>query len=223
MEFLDALDVRDLEPLVDLSEQHQAASIDYSHEYKLLLRYFVGLLQREERSERVLLITEQLLNINPAHYTVWEFRRQSLVALQKNLMAELDFVDAFTDGNPKNYQIWYHRRALALLIGPVAADREKEFTELVFDEDAKNYHAWAHRQSIVSAFSSWEGELELAERFIAADLRNNSAWNHVRRAPHLRRLDHSSPFLTCLCFQLVLTIRLEVVCCFREIEWSPSL
>ena len=211
MEFLGSLELSDLEPLVELSEQHQAASIDYSPEYKLLLRYFTGLLRRDEKSERALLITEQLLNINPAHYTVWEFRREALVALRRDLMEELDFVDAFAGGNPKNYQIWYHRRALAQLIGPAAVEREKDFTELVFDEDAKNYHAWAHRQHIVSAFSAWEGELEIAERFISADIRNNSAWNHVRTPG----MEVSLPPITHLL--------VEVVCGVWEFEWPASL
>ena len=182
MEFLTHVDLSDLHPLVELNELDQAACIAYGSEYKSLLRLFIALQMREERSERALLVTEQLLNINPAHYTVWEFRRECVFALNRSPVHELDFVDEFADNNPKNYQIWYHRRAIAMQVGPDSVEREKEFTEGVFAEDAKNYHAWAHRQYIVREFAAWEGELELTERFIADDMRNNSAWNHVSQA-----------------------------------------
>jgi protein farnesyltransferase/geranylgeranyltransferase type-1 subunit alpha len=52
-------------------------------------------------------------------------------------------MDSFSEDNPKNYQIWYHRRAVVELIGN--ADLEKNFCDRVFSVDAKNYHAWAHR------------------------------------------------------------------------------
>jgi protein farnesyltransferase/geranylgeranyltransferase type-1 subunit alpha len=56
---------------------------------------------------------------------------------------ELDYIDEFADENPKNYQIWYHRRAITnVLKNPY---RELEFSSNVLNVDAKNYHAWAHR------------------------------------------------------------------------------
>lgn len=52
-------------------------------------------------------------------------------------------MDDFAAENPKNYQIWHHRRAVVELLGD--GSRELAFSETVFDTDAKNYHAWAHR------------------------------------------------------------------------------
>jgi protein farnesyltransferase/geranylgeranyltransferase type-1 subunit alpha len=46
------------------------------------------------------------------------------------------------------------------------------------DGDAKNYHAWAHRQWLVRTFNLWSLELGVVELLLAADIRNNSAWNH---------------------------------------------
>lgn len=51
------------------------------------------------------------------------------------------------------------------------------FCALVLAEDAKNYHVWSHRQHIVRACSLWEQELAFTATAIAADVRNNSAWN----------------------------------------------
>lgn len=64
-------------------------------------------------------------------------------ATSADLNAELDYMDSFAGENPKNYQIWQHRRTIVEQLGD--GSREKEFCETIFVEDAKNYHAWAHR------------------------------------------------------------------------------
>jgi hypothetical protein len=52
-------------------------------------------------------------------------------------------MDSFADDNPKNYQIWFHRRSIVERSGN--PDRELGFTAAVFEVDSKNYHAWSHR------------------------------------------------------------------------------
>jgi protein farnesyltransferase/geranylgeranyltransferase type-1 subunit alpha len=69
-----------------------------------------------------------------------------LLELRKDLHRELDYMDTFADDNPKNYQIWHHRRALSEAMGD--GRRELAFTAKVFDADAKNYHAWTHRYEL---------------------------------------------------------------------------
>lgn len=54
-------------------------------------------------------------------------------------------MDSFSEDNPKNYQIWHHRRVIAERSR--AGNREMEFTKRVFEVDAKNYHGWAHRSA----------------------------------------------------------------------------
>lgn len=129
---------------------------------------FRAVLRSGELSERVLELTEEILDENAANYTVWyesiisdtiplfqdfnychvyyysrQYRRECLRHLHSDLDDELSFMDSFAEENPKNYQIWYHRRAIVEELGE--ATRELEFCEKVFREDAKNYHAWAHR------------------------------------------------------------------------------
>lgn len=72
-----------------------------------------------------------------------QYRRECLRAMGSDVREELDFMDKFAEDNPKNYQIWYHRRAVVEMAG--VADREIAFCNKVFAVDAKNYHAWAHR------------------------------------------------------------------------------
>ena len=52
-------------------------------------------------------------------------------------------MDTFAQENPKNYQIWFHRRVIVEELGDPG--RELAFCSEVFEKDAKNYHAWAHR------------------------------------------------------------------------------
>eukprot|EP00981_Chlorochromonas_danica_P012655 scaffold5245_cov183-Ochromonas_danica.AAC.6 len=105
-----------------------------------------------------------------------QFRRNCIRELKCDLEAELDFMDSFAEENPKNYQIWYHRRAIVEMLGN--ASRELAFCQDVFEVDAKNYHAWAHRQWVLLTYGLWEGELDFVEKCIEEDIRNNSAWNH---------------------------------------------
>lgn len=98
------------------------------------------------------------------------------------LFDELDFMDSFARDNPKNYQIWYHRRAVVEMMmtaqgGVADGDRELAFCAEVFEVDAKNYHAWAHRQWVISTFNLWSSEISYVETLLTRDVRNNSAWN----------------------------------------------
>jgi protein farnesyltransferase/geranylgeranyltransferase type-1 subunit alpha len=112
----------------------------------------------------------------------------------------LDFLDEFASENPKNYQLWYHRRAIIEMSQDPS--REFDFTDEVFDTDAKNYHAWAHRfvflcffssnnfsdfsfflfsqsQWVIRTFNLFDKELAFVDKCIEKDVRNNSAWNQV--------------------------------------------
>jgi protein farnesyltransferase/geranylgeranyltransferase type-1 subunit alpha len=67
--------------------------------------------------------------------------------MSADLNQELNFMDTFAEENPKNYQIWYHRRLIVERSGDPS--RELDFTKAVFEVDSKNYHAWSHRLSFV--------------------------------------------------------------------------
>lgn len=65
-----------------------------------------------EISERALALTAHLIELNPANYSVWQYRAQVLVAMTErdssslHLRNELEFLDEFAHQNLKNYQIW---------------------------------------------------------------------------------------------------------------------
>jgi protein farnesyltransferase/geranylgeranyltransferase type-1 subunit alpha len=137
--------------------------------------YFRAILQKDERSPRALALTQEVIALNAANYTAWHFRRLVLDELKADLHAELEFVSELGLNSPKNYQIWYHRRAIVERLQDFSA--ELEYTSTQLDEDSKNYHAWAHRQWVVEVNGWWDQELHFIDSMLKKDLRNNSSWN----------------------------------------------
>lgn len=151
-------------------------SIAYSAEFTDVMDCFRGVLKLNEYSERTLALTLDVIDVNPANYTVWIFRRRVLQELGSDLHQELQFTADMAIQHPKNYQIWHHRREICSMLHDGSA--EKDFCALAITEDSKNYHAWAHRQWAIKTFALWDGEIEFVDKMLLEDIRNNSAWNH---------------------------------------------
>jgi protein farnesyltransferase/geranylgeranyltransferase type-1 subunit alpha len=148
----------------------------------------------QEHSPRALTLTAHIIDLNPAHYTVWLYRASILFSLKSDLHEELRWVNEVALANQKNYQIWHHRQLLIDSLYPsISSDREKvlelvrgetEFMALMFELDSKNYHVWSYRQYLVRKLdlfpSQCEDPSELAtiEQLLREDIRNNSAWSH---------------------------------------------
>jgi protein farnesyltransferase/geranylgeranyltransferase type-1 subunit alpha len=47
------------------------AAIAYTDEYSEAMSYLRAVMAKDEKSERVLQLTEHVITMNPAHYTVW--------------------------------------------------------------------------------------------------------------------------------------------------------
>lgn len=101
-------------------------------------------------SYRGLDITASCVWLNPANYTVWQYRRKILKALEKDLWNELEFTDGMLKYHSKNYQTWHHRKVIVEWLED--GSKELEFTEMMLTRDAKNYHAWQHRQWSIQKF-----------------------------------------------------------------------
>ena len=77
------------------------------------------------------------------------------MALGSDLTPEMNYSCEMVMDNPKNYQVWYHRRAIVELSGDSSG--EMDLTREVLADDAKNYHAWTYRIWLVERFQLWEG------------------------------------------------------------------
>lgn len=143
----------------------------------------------KEYSPRVLDLTEHIISLNAAHYTVWLYRASTIFKLKCPIDEELEWMNDVALDNQKNYQIWQHRQKLVDYIYPTIssdpaklqalADSEIAFMTQMFDEDSKNYHVWSYRHYLVLKLNLFnEKELKSIERLLQMDVRNNSAWSH---------------------------------------------
>ena len=129
-------------------------------------------------------------SVNAAEYSAWEWRWRCFVALDAtsgNLVEmERGLMRRVATSNPKNYQLWNHRRKVALYCWEVLGKRdatlgeELECTEACLQVDTKNYHAWAHRQAMLRVMAT-EADLRKEFTFVGSmlerDVMNNSAWS----------------------------------------------
>jgi len=200
----------DIKPIHQDDGPNPICSINYTQEFVDAMGYLRAILRLDERSQRALDLTTICLRLNAANYTTWHFRRRCLAQLSSNkpnsdqnsnsvllydyemVQSDLVFSSELGGGNPKNYQIWYHRRALLEPLFSSSSSQDKEriisksieelkYVGSVFEIDPKNYHAWSHRQWILRTVNDdtlWGEELKYVHYLISDDdHRNNSAWN----------------------------------------------
>ncbi|TBU34341.1 protein prenylyltransferase [Dichomitus squalens] len=173
----------DVVPIRQYENVNPIAPIFYSEEYKDATDYFRGVVKTGEMSPRVLKLTERVIRMNPAHYTAWQHRYKTVMALQVSLEDELELMDEIATMFLKTYQVWHHRRLILTALNSVdAAARELVFLKTVLENDSKNYHTWSYRQWILVHFNDeerlWAGERPYVEELLEEDVRNNSAWHH---------------------------------------------
>lgn len=89
---------------------------------------------------------------------MWHYRRLILMELgggninEEAIDRDLDFADDLGGTNPKNYQLWYHRRALLEIRFKNASDddradaaqKELSYVDRILEDDSKNYHVSLH-------------------------------------------------------------------------------
>jgi len=144
---------------------------------------------KKENSPRCLRLTEHVISLNPAHYTVWLYRASIIAALEIPIPEEIAWLNEVALANLKNYQIWHHRHLLIDNYYPTIASSpdevakfaksESDFLVTMLAEDTKNYHVWSYRSYLVRKLGMWTAdELASVEAMIDDDVRNNSAWSH---------------------------------------------
>ncbi|KAK1673490.1 prenyltransferase alpha subunit [Colletotrichum godetiae] len=165
------------------------ATIAYPEDYAEVMSYLRAVMVSEEYSPRTLRLTEHVISMNPAHYTVWLYRFKIVQALEIPLVDEIEWLNEVSLKHIKNYQIWHHRQLLldhyyeGIKATPDEVKRfgrsETEFLTRMLEEDTKNYHVWSYRQYLVRKLGLWNlQELLSTQNWIEEDVRNNSAWSH---------------------------------------------
>ncbi|CRK93022.1 CLUMA_CG006591, isoform A [Clunio marinus] len=170
--YKERLEWRDVKPIKQNDGANPVVAIAYSEKFADVYNYFRGILAIQEKSERALELTTNALRLNAANYT---YRREILKTLNKDLYQELGYIADVIHENPKNYQVWHHRRVIVEWLNDPSF--ELELTETILDIDAKNYHAWQHRQWAIQTYDLFDNELAYIDKLLSMDVRNNSAWN----------------------------------------------
>ena len=130
--------------------------------YRTLTSCNTASVSQLELTPRALALTSHLIQLNPSHFSVWQFRAHILLysaqldpPVQSGgrdgvLRAELRWLDALAHGNMKSYQVWQHRRLVVAALGD--PDGELDFVAHNLARDAKNYHTWGYRQWLLAHF-----------------------------------------------------------------------
>lgn len=153
------------------------------------MSYLRAVMTAEEHSQRCLRLTQHIISMNPAHYTVWLYRFKIISTLNLSVPDEIAWLNEVALKYLKNYQIWHHRQLLIDHYYPqIASDLEEvsklarseaKFITTMLDGDTKNYHVWSYRQYLVRKLSLFNlQELLATQNLIEDDVRNNSAWSH---------------------------------------------
>ncbi|ORY92535.1 hypothetical protein BCR35DRAFT_285887 [Leucosporidium creatinivorum] len=195
----------DLQPIPQADAPNALVPIAYTEHYRDAMDTFRALVAKGEKSPRAIEVTEQLIRMNPGHYSIWAYRAETLLATNADLSKELDLMDELVKEHIKSYQVWQHRRTIVTSLQ--SSTRELPFTTRALSFDSKNYHTWAYRQWVLCHFFSsqttpaplserkatssaeedgdekkrksvWQEELEYTRELLEKDVRNNSAWNH---------------------------------------------
>jgi protein farnesyltransferase/geranylgeranyltransferase type-1 subunit alpha len=170
---------KDVTPVPEQEFIPSVVKIATTPKFDETMGYYRAIVKANEMSERALSITHDVIKLNPANYTAWQYRIKCLVELKADMREELAFAVELSEDNPKCYQVWQHRRAVVSVLG--SPENELAATAAYLREDTKNYHTWSYRQWLLRTFggaSAWAQDLrDTAGLLVALDVRNNSLWN----------------------------------------------
>ena len=172
-------------------------------------------IRNEDRSTEAFALAGNVIEaVNSAEYSAWEWRWKCLMELIRDkdesvwgplVDMERALMRRVATANPKNYQLWNHRRKLTVhCLYELKTDEagllagELDFTAGCLQVDTKNYHAWAHRQAVIRMFakdaSVMQREFEFVEQLLSRDVLNNSAWSQRAFLVEILRKEANKPF-----------------------------
>lgn len=80
------------------------AAIAYTDEYSEAMSYLRAVMAKNEMSERALSLTEDIIDMNAAHYTVWYLHHLQPFNPQRSLVANLQPIQVIPLRNPQSPQ-----------------------------------------------------------------------------------------------------------------------
>jgi len=155
-----------------LTAEQQAArrkeNVERAAHYSALSRAAMARRAAGQLDAGSLAAVARVLEVNPDHATLWNFRRECLQAMHGpgtagkgsaaaaalRAACELEFAltQACLAANPKSYPVWF-QRMWVLQWGECvwAYARELKLTTKLLALDERNFHCWTHRRFVVRA------------------------------------------------------------------------
>lgn len=165
---------------------------------KECMGYFRAMQQREEyHTSRALELTGDLIQLNPANYTAWQYRRLCLLAQQQQQQqpipsssfstssstlfdTELTFIQRIADQfGAKNYQLWAHRREIVRWIYEQASNPVT--TTVTTTSSLFPPRTDGEVTTTINNHQQWKNELLRKElgftvRYLMQDIKNYHVW-----------------------------------------------
>ncbi|KAI3647289.1 hypothetical protein MP228_007510 [Amoeboaphelidium protococcarum] len=151
--------------------------IAYPEEYVKCMDLFKFVVMYNELSSRALNLTTSIIALNPAHYSVWNYRQNILLKLSshgaidgdskvdnmKVIDDELQWLNLFLAENKKNYQLWHHRQFLIDIIHRSIGNR---FGDINVSKTESILLDWM------------QTELAYVSQILELDAKNYHAWSY---------------------------------------------
>ncbi|KAJ1445055.1 hypothetical protein M885DRAFT_551124 [Pelagophyceae sp. CCMP2097] len=168
------------------TEAEVGAEVKRAQNYKALTQFVWDARGRGATDERTLGVITKLLSTNTDEYTLWNYRREILVARggEKYPRPELDLTAICLAKQPKSYPSWAHR----LWVVRRAADDELCRAELALcahflADDERNFHCWNYRRDVAKLLGLPADEAAaFAQSKLEANFSNYSAFHELYAA-----------------------------------------
>lgn len=173
-----SFDWSDITPTPVEVSSEPVAEIMYSQAYSDAMGYLRSIMAKEEHSERVLALTEFIISKNPAHYTVWHYRLETLKSISREVVPKQDRLPAIyktlfrTDKEPE--------------IGENDLVENYAWLNAVTEATSKNYQIWHYRQLLLPTEDSplleayILSEWATVQDVLSEDAKNYHAWTHLQ-------------------------------------------
>ncbi|XP_023298556.2 geranylgeranyl transferase type-2 subunit alpha [Lucilia cuprina] len=199
------LKVRTTEEERERKKKEQALKVKA---YKAAMTKIMSKRKNQEYDDEMLMYTTPILQRNPDVSTLWNIRRECIlakvnklkeedgekrpeeegevekkdnkeVAIQKVFETEISLTEQCLLVNPKSYNIWHHRMWLLEQAPQANWQREVLLCNKYLKMDERNFHTWDYRRYVVEkAAVAKQEELDFCTEKIKVNFSNYSSWHH---------------------------------------------
>ncbi|KAF9402834.1 CAAX geranylgeranyltransferase alpha subunit [Podila epigama] len=172
----------DVVPIPQDDGPNPLVPIAYTKEYSTTMNYFRAICRKQEQSKRALDLTKIVIELSPAHYTVWHYRQTLLKALEQDLTEELEWIQYMIDEHPKSYQIWHHRQVIVEHISvsllPAGAATSATLSNMTTTAGKSIPYNDLSEHQKEAAYQAVKTELDFIASAVAEDSKNYHAWSY---------------------------------------------